>query len=228
MNFSGRESNYQTSFGHNLCFKYPNGSCELIWNIYIPRDFQWHKEFFNLMNFDPFNHPLKIRESIETPTPKVETHLGVWGFIPSHFPTLLEAWNVTHGLHSWPAPLQAYVVSLKLGLRHLMSLYKGEVLFVWSSNNMQPKVDYVIIIQPFISWTMCFGINVTNMFSNKFQLGCIFLMLNLALWAIYLNLQVENRFCFSIIFLFQVPIHALFPLPFPLPPFSLFYKLAIV
>jgi hypothetical protein len=27
------------SFGHNLCFRYPNGSCEPILNIYIPRDF---------------------------------------------------------------------------------------------------------------------------------------------------------------------------------------------
>jgi hypothetical protein len=30
---------------------------------------------------------LKIRESIETPTPKVGAHLGMWGLIPSHFPT---------------------------------------------------------------------------------------------------------------------------------------------
>jgi hypothetical protein len=29
------------SFGHNLCFKYPNGLCEPILNIYIPRAFQW-------------------------------------------------------------------------------------------------------------------------------------------------------------------------------------------
>jgi len=27
------------SFGHNLCFKCPNGSCEPILDIYIPRDF---------------------------------------------------------------------------------------------------------------------------------------------------------------------------------------------
>jgi hypothetical protein len=40
------------------------------------------------MSFDPYNHPLKIWESIKIPTPKVRVHLGVWGFIPSHFPTL--------------------------------------------------------------------------------------------------------------------------------------------
>jgi hypothetical protein len=26
-------------FGHNLCFKYPNGSCEFILDIYVPRTF---------------------------------------------------------------------------------------------------------------------------------------------------------------------------------------------
>jgi hypothetical protein len=35
------------------------------------------------MSFDPYDHLLKIRESIRTPTPKVGAHLGVWGFIPS-------------------------------------------------------------------------------------------------------------------------------------------------
>jgi hypothetical protein len=58
--------------------------------------FQWYKKLFNIMNFDPYNHILKIRESIGTPTPNVEDHLGVWGFIPSHFPTLP---NFTIGLH---------------------------------------------------------------------------------------------------------------------------------
>ncbi len=52
------------SFGHNLCFKYPNGSCEPILDIYVPKYFQWYKKIFNLMNFDPCDHPLKIQESI--------------------------------------------------------------------------------------------------------------------------------------------------------------------
>jgi hypothetical protein len=71
------------SFGHNLCFKYPNGSYELILDIYVSKDFQWYKEFFYLMSFDLCNCPLKIWKSIKTPTPKVGVHLGVWRFIPS-------------------------------------------------------------------------------------------------------------------------------------------------
>ncbi len=31
------------------------------------------------MSLDPYNHLLKVWESIRTPIPKVGTHLGVWG-----------------------------------------------------------------------------------------------------------------------------------------------------
>jgi hypothetical protein len=66
------------SFGHNLRFKSPNGSHEPILDIYIPRAFQWYKELLNPMSFDPYNCPLKIQETMITPTPKVGVHLGVW------------------------------------------------------------------------------------------------------------------------------------------------------
>jgi hypothetical protein len=107
------------SFGYNLCVKCPNGSCEPILDIYVPKDFQWYKKFFNPMGFDPCNCFLKIRESIKTPIPKVGAHLGVWGFIPSHYLALPGAWNVTHEFHTWLAPSQALalVVSPRLGLR---------------------------------------------------------------------------------------------------------------
>jgi hypothetical protein len=70
------------------------------------------------MGFDPYNCSLKIQESIGTPSPKVGAHLGMWRFIPSHFPTLLGAWNVILELYFWPAPLQALalVASPRLGL----------------------------------------------------------------------------------------------------------------
>ncbi len=108
------------SFSHNLCVKCPYGSCEPILDIYVLRAFQWYNKRFNSMGFDPHNRSLKIWESIGTPTPKVGIHLGVWGFIPSHSPTLPKVWNVTPMLPSWPAPLQtlALVASLRLGLRH--------------------------------------------------------------------------------------------------------------
>jgi len=67
------------SFSHNLCFKYPNGSCERNLDICIQRSFQWYKKCFDAMNFDPCNPPLKIWKSIGSPTPKMRVHLGVWG-----------------------------------------------------------------------------------------------------------------------------------------------------
>jgi hypothetical protein len=75
-------------FNYNLCFKYSNGSCEPILDIFVLSVFQWYKELFNPMNFDPCNFLLKIWKSIETPIPKVGAHLGMWGFIHSDFPTL--------------------------------------------------------------------------------------------------------------------------------------------
>jgi hypothetical protein len=41
------------SFGHNLCFKYSNGSCKPILDIYISRNFQWYKENFQSNEFWP-------------------------------------------------------------------------------------------------------------------------------------------------------------------------------
>jgi len=78
------------SFGLNLCFRCPNGSWELILDIYVLRSFQWYKELLNPLSFDPCNWSMKIWESIRSPIPKVEALLEVWGFIPSHFLTLLE------------------------------------------------------------------------------------------------------------------------------------------
>jgi hypothetical protein len=72
------------------------------------------------MDFDPWNCFLKIQKFIGTLTPKVRAHLGVWGFIPSHSPTLPGAWDVTPRLPSWPATLQAFalVASPRLRLWH--------------------------------------------------------------------------------------------------------------
>jgi hypothetical protein len=87
-----------SSFGHNLCFKCPNGSCKPISDIYVPQAFQWYKKPLNPMSFDPWNCSLKIQKSIGTPTFKVGAHLGVWGSIPSHSLTLPRAWIMTPGL----------------------------------------------------------------------------------------------------------------------------------
>jgi hypothetical protein len=82
------------SFGHNLCLKYLNESCEPILDIYISTAFQWYKELFNPLGFDPCNRPLKIRESTRTPTPKVGAPWECKG-MTSHSFALPGAWDVT-------------------------------------------------------------------------------------------------------------------------------------
>ncbi len=105
------------SFGHNLYFRCLNGSCEPSLNIYVSIAFQWYQELFNTLSFGPCNRSMNIRESTGTPTPKVEVPFGVWGFIPSHFLSLM-------GFLSWPATLQALalVASWKLGLWQIVPL----------------------------------------------------------------------------------------------------------
>jgi hypothetical protein len=114
------------SFDHNLCFKCWNGSCEPISDIFVSISFQWYKELFKAMGFDPCNRSLKIRESTRTPTPNMGVHLGVWISILtlSHIPTSF----------SWLALLQtlALVVNPRLGLRQ----------FSYLNNKFQSSVIY--------------------------------------------------------------------------------------
>jgi hypothetical protein len=117
------------SFGHNLCFRCPNGSYEPILHIYASIVFQWYKEILNPLGFNPWNLSLNIRESTETPTPKVGVPLGMWGSIPSQFFTLLGACSMIPRLPSWPATLQALalVASPRLMLQQkLKILNKGK------------------------------------------------------------------------------------------------------
>jgi hypothetical protein len=101
--------NPSLSFGHNLHFKCPNGSCKPILDIYVSIIFQLYKVFFNAMGFDLFNQSLNI--------PKVHMdsnsqHGSSFGSVSVH--------SHTPQLPSWPMPLQdfALVASPKLGLRH--------------------------------------------------------------------------------------------------------------
>jgi hypothetical protein len=73
---------------------------------YLRLNFQWYKEFFNLMNFDLLNHSLKIRDSIRTPTPKMGVPLGVCGFL--HFQECECDFQVTFPTRTFPFPYFAH------------------------------------------------------------------------------------------------------------------------
>jgi hypothetical protein len=70
------------SFGHNLCFKCPNRLCKPILDIYVVRAFQWYKEPFNPMNFDPCNHLLKFGGPLGFQLPKWELIWECGGSFP--------------------------------------------------------------------------------------------------------------------------------------------------
>ncbi len=103
------------SFGHNLCFKCPNRSCEPILYIYVSLAFQWYKELFNPLGFDPYNCSLKIQESIKTPNSQSGSSLGS---VKVHSLTL----SFTPGLPLGPQPYKPFtlVESPRLGLRQLV------------------------------------------------------------------------------------------------------------
>jgi hypothetical protein len=64
------------SFGHNLCFRCPNGSRKLILDIYVSIVFQWNNFFFNAIGFDPCNRSLKIWKSTRTLNSQSGSSLG--------------------------------------------------------------------------------------------------------------------------------------------------------
>jgi hypothetical protein len=70
------------SFAPNLGCRCPNGSCEVILDIYTLRPFQWHKEHSNARRFDPWNRALSFREFWKTPT----SHFWECGFHPHTYP----------------------------------------------------------------------------------------------------------------------------------------------
>ncbi len=85
------------SFGHDLCFKCPNGSCEPILDIYVLKDFQWYNELFNLIGFDPYNHSLNIWASIRTLIPNEGSFLHIFLHSQKH-EMWLSGFFLTHTL----------------------------------------------------------------------------------------------------------------------------------
>ncbi len=79
------------SFAHNLGCRCPNCQCEGIFDIYVSRPFQCHKEHPNARCFAPCCWALNIRESQRTPTPNFSkcwasppdlAKVGVWHPMP--------------------------------------------------------------------------------------------------------------------------------------------------
>ncbi len=120
------------SLAHNLCSKYPNGSCEDIFGIYTSRPFQQYKEHFKARCFDPYNGALSFQESrrtLKSPFRECECHLHTpskWGCdktIPLFDPLKLilsltrnlgarQMWRSSRGVHLRSTSVHDPVVSL--------------------------------------------------------------------------------------------------------------------
>ncbi len=59
------------SFDHNLCCRYPNGSCEAIFDIYTSKSFQRFKKHLKARCFDPCHQALKFWEFRRAPSSHV-------------------------------------------------------------------------------------------------------------------------------------------------------------
>jgi len=167
------------SFGHNLCFQYPNVLCKPIFDIYFSKKLQLCKEFFNPMSFNLCNCPLKIWKFTRTLIPKVGAHLGVFGFIPLHSPTFPRAQNVTYKLHFWPTPLQALalVVNLRLWLWHELQTMQWHGYYPNNWKDMIKKCYFVCPTFPFllhsivgVCWFTHFRISVGMVVMSIFSL----------------------------------------------------------
>jgi hypothetical protein len=108
------------SFGHNLCFRYLNGSCKPTLEILVLRDFQWYKKVLNPMSFDFLQSP---SEDLEVHWDSNSQSGSSLGSVRVHSLTI----SCTFGsikcdfwAHSWLTPLQALTLvgSPRLGLRH--------------------------------------------------------------------------------------------------------------
>jgi hypothetical protein len=126
------------SFGHNLCFKSRNGSCQLILNIYVPRIFNGIK-YFSMqwiltltIAFWRFNSPLGLH-------PQSENSFGSVGVHSLTLFCTLGSMKCGSQAHFWPAPLQALalVVSPRLRLWHYFfpSLFQLKFFFLSVTNH---------------------------------------------------------------------------------------------
>jgi hypothetical protein len=86
------------SFAHNLGCRCPNGQCEAIFDIYVPRPFQWHQEHLNARFFGPWYRTLNIWESRRIPNPQL---WKCWASPPHLAKVGLRHLVHTQTLHQW-------------------------------------------------------------------------------------------------------------------------------
>jgi hypothetical protein len=123
------------SFGHNLSYKCSNGQCDLILDMKKSVAFQWYKEFFKMISFDPYNYALKIQESFWDSNSQHGSSLGSARVHSLTLFALLGACEVTPKFPSWLTIFQpfALVASPRLRLRQQKSLFSHSIFFYFAN-----------------------------------------------------------------------------------------------
>jgi hypothetical protein len=157
------------SFGHNLCVKCPNGSCEPMLNIYVRRNFQSYKELFNPMGFGPFNHSLKIWKSIKSPIPKVGTHLGVRDSFPhilAHSKSMKCDSCPSHLVYTFASPCFSREPKVKVVTLVVMKQLKVKVLLMVEPLEMVEPLGVGLSTFQLVHGVYC---SCLTMLSNSFK-----------------------------------------------------------
>jgi hypothetical protein len=169
------------------------------------------------MGFDPCNFALKIWKSIWSPTPNMGVHLGVWVFILSPSLAFPGTQDVTLGLLSWPATLQALalVASPRLRLRHLELQHALLPLKCYKLGNVPqflvlPLISpFGLIVEPIKELEVCqYNLDTHFSFMNFFVMMNIFVkMLEAPTITMILSSKCLSLFKFqsSCIILLQKP-----------------------
>ncbi len=128
------------SFGHNLCLVYSNETCKPILDIHVSRAFQT----FQFNEFWPLQ---SLFENLEIQWDSNSQNGSPLGSVRVHSFTLLQslkAWNVTFGLHSQLAPLQALalIASPRLGSQQIQ--YQSWFWFFFWKVNLLLCIMHVV------------------------------------------------------------------------------------
>jgi hypothetical protein len=86
----------------------------------------------------------RFKSPFGTSTPTMGVHLGMWRFIPSHSFAFPGARDVTHGLPSWLATLQALALVVSPRLQLWQKQWIRLILFNWRLNNIAQKFTNTI------------------------------------------------------------------------------------
>jgi len=93
------------SFGHNLCFRYPNERCEPILDMYVPRAFQWYKKHLKPLGLTHEIALWRFRNpsGLHLPSGSCLGSVRVHSLTPSYTPGNMRC---DSSASSWPATLQ--------------------------------------------------------------------------------------------------------------------------